>query len=184
MAISQFYWHLVVNNGNFTLLLISIGQEWQFLTTTYDILWSRLAISHFYWNLVVKFGRWTFFTWWTPQYQWRDTLNTSTKNLPDEPTLADGPPTCWMAISHCYWHLVVKNGNFTLLLTSIGQEWEFHIAAGNLWSRMAIWHCYLHQAVKNGNFTLLLTSHGQIGNFMLLLTSCGWWWQFHITTDM
>ena len=39
-----------------------------------------------------------------------------------------------MAISHCYWHLVVKNGNFTLLLMS---------------------------SVKNGNFTLLLTSSGQ-----------------------
>ena len=33
-----------------------------------------------------------------------------------------------MTISHCYWHLVVKNDNFTLLLTSSGQEWEFHIA--------------------------------------------------------
>ena len=33
-----------------------------------------------------------------------------------------------MAISHCYWHLVVKNGNFTLLLTYSGQEWQFHIA--------------------------------------------------------
>ena len=29
-----------------------------------------------------------------------------------------------MAIWHCYWHLVVKNDNFTLLLTSIGQEWQ------------------------------------------------------------
>ena len=25
-------------------------------------------------------------------------------------------------------HVVVKNGNFTLLLTSSGQEWQFHIA--------------------------------------------------------
>ena len=46
-----------------------------------------------------------------------------------------------MAISHCYWHVVVKKGNFTLLLTSsaqeyqihittdiYGQEWQFHIA--------------------------------------------------------
>ena len=39
-----------------------------------------------------------------------------------------------MAIPHSYhWmlvenlHLVVKNGNFTLLLTSSGQEWQFHI---------------------------------------------------------
>ena len=29
-----------------------------------------------------------------------------------------------MAISHCYWCLVVKNGNFTLLLMSSGQEWK------------------------------------------------------------
>ena len=29
-----------------------------------------------------------------------------------------------MAISHCYWHLVVQNGYFTLLLTSSGQEWQ------------------------------------------------------------
>ena len=29
--------------------------------------------------------------------------------------------------SHCYWHLVVKNGNFTLLLTSSGQKWQVHI---------------------------------------------------------
>ena len=27
-----------------------------------------------------------------------------------------------LTISHCYWNLVVKNGNFTLLLTSSGQE--------------------------------------------------------------
>ena len=33
-----------------------------------------------------------------------------------------------LAISHCYWYLVVKNGNFTLLLTSSGQEWQFHNA--------------------------------------------------------
>ena len=29
-----------------------------------------------------------------------------------------------LAISHCYWYLVVKDGNFTLLLTSSGQEWQ------------------------------------------------------------
>ena len=32
-----------------------------------------------------------------------------------------------MAISHCYLHLVVKNGNFTLLLTSSGHKWQFLI---------------------------------------------------------
>ena len=30
-----------------------------------------------------------------------------------------------MAISYCYWYLVVKNRNFTLLLTSSSQEWQF-----------------------------------------------------------
>ena len=63
-----------------------------------------------------------------------------------------------MAISHCYCHLLVKNGNFTLLLTSSGQE------------------C---------NFTLLLTSSGQEWQFMTwLLTSSGQEWQFHIATDI
>ena len=33
-----------------------------------------------------------------------------------------------MAISHCYLHLVVKNGNFILLLASSSQEWQFHTA--------------------------------------------------------
>ena len=66
-----------------------------------------------------------------------------------------------MAISHYYWHLVVNNGNFTLLLTSSGQECLFHIPTDTLWSRMAISHCYWHLVVKNGNFTILLTSSGE-----------------------
>ena len=63
-----------------------------------------------------------------------------------------------MTISHSYQHYqVVKNGNFTLLLTSTGQEWQFHIAADVqlvgqelqfhiandiYWSRMAISYYY------------------------------------------
>ena len=43
-----------------------------------------------------------------------------------------------MAISHVYWHLVIKNGNFILLLTLV---------------------------VKHGNFTLLLTSSSQQWQF-------------------
>ena len=42
-----------------------------------------------------------------------------------------------LAIWYCYWHLVVKNGNFTFLLTSSGQEWQFHIPTDILWSSMA-----------------------------------------------
>ena len=37
-----------------------------------------------------------------------------------------------MAFSHSYRHLVVKNGNFTLLLTSSGQEWQFLVFRVNL----------------------------------------------------
>ena len=59
---------------------------------------------------------------------------------------------------------MVKDGKFTLLLTSHGEEWQFHIAAD----------IYV---VKNGNFTLLLTSSVQNGNFILLLTSSGQEWQ-------
>ena len=33
-----------------------------------------------------------------------------------------------MVISHSTDMLVVKNGNFTLLLTCSGQEWQFHIS--------------------------------------------------------
>ena len=92
-----------------------------------------------------------------------------------------------MAISHCYWHLVVKNSNWHIchqiyppltssgeewqmadmpaglppILSSSGPEWQFHTATDIQWSRMAITHCYWHLVVKNGNFILLLTSSGQ-----------------------
>ena len=36
-----------------------------------------------------KCGRWTYFGQWTPQYQSRDDLHTTTLNLADEPTLAE-----------------------------------------------------------------------------------------------
>ena len=84
---------------------------------------------------------------------------------------------------------MVNNGNFTLLLTSSGQQWQFHIATDLYWSRMAISHCYSHLVVKNGNFTLLLTSSGEEWHFTLLLTSSGQQWQlaerqFHTATDI
>ena len=40
-----------------------------------------------------KLSRWTYIGWWTPQYQSRDALNTTTQNLGDEPPLANGPPS-------------------------------------------------------------------------------------------
>ena len=107
-----------------------------------------------------KIGRWTYFGWWTPQ---------GIKNR----CLEYCYTKCgrWTYFGQCYWHLLVMNGNFTLLLTSTGQEWQFHIATDIYWSRMAISHCYWHILVRNGNFTLLLTSSGQE-------------WQFHIATDI
>ena len=52
-----------------------------------------------------------------PPYKSRDALNTSTQNLADEPTLDIEPPV-----------KVTEKRIFTLLLTSSGQEWQFHIA--------------------------------------------------------
>ena len=76
-------------------------------------------------------------------------------------------------VPSCYWHLVVMNGNFTLLLTSSGH-------------RMAISHCYWHLVVKNSNLTLLLTSISQQWgvNFTLLMTSSCQECQFHIATEI
>ena len=92
------YWHLVVKNSKFTFLL------WEFILT-----YQLADLPLWYWYLMVKMS----------------------SNLADLPLdlLADQTPhtdNSWsrMAISHCYWHQVVKNGNFTLLLTSSGQEWQ------------------------------------------------------------
>ena len=106
---------------------------------------------------------------------------------------------------------MVKHDNFTLLLTSSCQAWQFHIATDILWSSMATAHCYWHLVVKQNNFTLLLTSSVQAwqfhtatdilwssmaiahcychlmvkyGNFTPLLTSSGQERQFHIATDI
>ena len=79
---------------------------------------------------------------------------------------------------------MVKNGNFTLLLISSGQERQFHIATEIHWSRIAISHCYCQLLVKNGNFTLLLISSGQERQFhnatdihwsRLAISHCYWY---------
>ena len=48
-----------------------------------------------------------------------------------------------MAILYCYRRLVVQKGNFTFLLTSHGQQWQFYIAPDIYWSTMAILYCNL-----------------------------------------
>ena len=137
MVIWHWYWHLVLKNGNFTLLLTSSGHEWQFdmpLTSSgqewqfdiaTDIYCSRIAIT-------------LLLTSSTEEWQFHIAIDIYWSRM-----------TIW----HCYWHLqvqngnftllltylVVKNGNFTLLLTSSCLEWQF-------------WHCFWQLVVKNGNF--------------------------------
>ena len=79
---------------------------------------------------------------------------------------------------------MVKQGYFTLLLTSKGQEWQFHIATDIQWSRMAILHCYRHLVVRNGNFTFLLTSSGQEKEFCISNDILCQEWQFHTVTGI
>ena len=69
---------------------IPVHKTWQM-----NLLWSMdLPVPEQRWLACnyKELGRWTYFGWWTPQYQSRDALNTSIQNLADEPTLANGPP--------------------------------------------------------------------------------------------
>ena len=106
--------YLVVKNGNFTLILASSGQEWQF-----HIL--LLTCS------AVKNGNCTFLLTSSGQ-EWQFHIFTYILVVKNGNCHIFTDIVSRMAISHCYWHLVTKNGNFTLLLTSSGQEWQFHIA--------------------------------------------------------
>ena len=193
---SHCYWHLVVNNGNFTFLLLSSGQEWQFHMAT-DIYWSGMAISHCYWQLVVKNGNCTMLLTSSIQeciftllltcttQEWEIHIATNIQlSWNSSVTLLLTCSGTRMANSDCYWHLVVKNGNFTLLwylvvkngnctllLTFTVHEWLFHIATDIFYLGMYISHCYWPLLFMNHYFTLLLTSSGQE-------------WQFHIPTDI
>ena len=128
-------------------VLTSCGQEWQVQ------IWQI-------WHLVIKNGRSTPLVV-TSQW-WRMSSN-----------LADCYPWDLLVKNLTPWcsHLVFKNVNFTLLLTSSDQEWQFHTATHIYWSRMSIshfyWHlvqsriaishCYWYLVVKNGNLKLELT---------------------------
>ena len=182
-------------NGNFTFLLTSSGQEWQFHMYT-DILWSGMAISHLYWHLVVKKA--ILDCYWHIVFQ-NGNFTFLLTSIGQEWLFHMSTDIYWsrMAISHCYWHLMVRNSNFTFILTFSGPqgyfrlqltysvpEWQFHIPTDIYWSRMAISHVYWHVVVQNGNFTFILTSSGQQGYFRLLLTYSGQEWQFYIATDI
>ena len=140
MAISHCYWHCFWNfNHKASCLpdvICNIVVKAHFGRSSFQMQHSTqsdipLQIYHKNWT------RWDV-RWSTPDKQL-----VIPPNLSDEVTkircemkyperLSDIPPSpniefSGLAISHCYWHLVVKNGNFTLLLPSSGQEWQFHI---------------------------------------------------------
>ena len=127
---SHCYWHLLVQNGTYALLLTSSHPEWQFHIAT-DLEWSRIAISHCYWHLVVKNGNFTLLLTSSRQ-EWQFHIATYWHLLVRNRMALKHCITdiYWakMAISLSYWPRVVKNGTYTLLLTSSGQEWQFNIA--------------------------------------------------------
>ena len=49
-----------------------------------------------------------------------------------------------MTILYFHWHVVVKNGNFTLLITCSGQEWHFCHEIDRktfiFWVNLGMWH--------------------------------------------
>ena len=96
----------MVQNDNFTLLLTSSDQEWQLadLPPGTDISWPRMAIGR-------SASRSTPLVLTSSGLEWQ---------LADLP--ADLPPSTPVLTPSG------QNGNFTLLLTFCGQEWQFHIA--------------------------------------------------------
>ena len=125
-------------------------------------------------------GRQTHFGRWTPQYS-RDALNASTQHLAEKHTLANGPPSnqaempwipvhttwqtnllllmdppCWMAISHCYWHLLVKNGNWQIY-AKICQQIYPPNASWDIYYGMYL-AAILYSTRKGGNFLLFLNN--------------------------
>ena len=165
--ISHCYWHVVVKNGNLTLLLTD---ECEFNFTLLQMvkngnlprncqLWPRWDVSsNFQMQYPNQLSTPPSFKWsshWDPNFQ----VKCSDSDIP--PHLSDWPrwdvssnfhwqfrdncqiyPASFKWSSHSnfqmkcsdsdihslYWHLIVKHGNFTLLLTCSGQEWQFHIA--------------------------------------------------------
>ena len=142
-------------NGNFTLLLTLLlkFQSWGLIFARCNM---QYCCSSTFWQVksadaVFTSVRYTptqicqkNWTRWEVRWSTPDKQSVIPPNLSDEVTkircemkyparLSDIPPSpniefSGLAISHCYWHLVVKNGNFTLLLTSSGQECQFHTA--------------------------------------------------------
>ena len=142
MTISHCYWHFYWNFNHEASYLPDVicnivvqahfGRSWLPDAALNSVRYTPTQICQKNWT------RWDV-RWSTPDKQ-----SVIPPNLSDEVTkmrcemkyperLSDIPPSpnidfSGLAISHCYWHLVVKNGNFTLLLTSSGQPGQFHTA--------------------------------------------------------
>ena len=126
-----------------------------------------------------------------PPYQSRDALHTSTCNLADESTLADGLPMA--PEQRCLEYQYTKLGRWTYVgqwtpngtraempWIPVHQTWQMSLLwpmdplvpeqgcleyqytkIGGRWTYFGWWTPqYSHLVVKNGNFTLLLTSSG------------------------
>ena len=138
MVILHCYWHLVVTNVNFTLLLTYNGQEW--------------TISHCYWHPVVKNGNLTKLLTSSHQ-EWQFNTTSNVIRIIE----------CHLVVKNANFTLLLTSSgyrivNFTLLLTSSGQEWQFPIATDIQWSTMAVSLCYWQLVIKNGNLILLVMS--------------------------
>ena len=142
-----------------------------------------MAISHCYWHLVVQNGNLTcLLTFSGQEWQFHMTSDILWSRMAISYVYWHFWPR--MAIAHVYRHLVVKNGNFILLLTFSGQEWQFHMTSDILWSRMAISYVHWHLVAKNGNCTHIQTFSGQEWEFYIAMTCSGQEWQFHMTSDI
>ena len=58
-----------------------------------------------------------------------------------------------MAILYCYWHLVVKHCNFTLLLTCSSQQWQFAPPHSTDQRRERSLHCSMLSLTLKGRYT-------------------------------
>ena len=147
----------MIKNGNFILLLTSSRQEWQF--------------QHFYWHLVVNNGNLTYLLTSSQLIEWNFSafLLTSKGRCSTMARVSD------IAVWHlvdvqstlCYGIFTFQlkftqgnNVNFTLLMTSSDQEWQFHIST-DISGQMDFSYCYWHLVVNKANLTFLLTSSQQ-----------------------
>ena len=127
-----------------------------------------------------KLGRWTYFGQWTyPQYQSRDDLHTTTQNLADEPTLANGPPPSTRAEMTCIpLHKTWQMSLLWPMNTPVKeQRWlGYHYTKLGRWTYFGQWTLKyqsrddLHTATQNLADELTLPEHNSKGLKALAFT--------------